>query len=133
MCIKLMTLWKVLLIICGRQHTINNTSQSVIDKFYTHSLQGLFNYAKFHFIQNYKRTCTTSIVFRHMTYFWAILKQRSISVAIFIKQLDRCWLVQVCSNLTHNYANNRMLDFSANCLWFGPIPTHTNANTISKI
>ena len=41
-----------------------------------------------------------------MTYFWEILKQRNISVAMFFKQ-------QVCSNFSvHNYANNRILDFS---------------------
>ena len=39
-------------------NTINNTSQSVKDKLYTHSLQGFINYAKYHINQNYKDTCT---------------------------------------------------------------------------
>ena len=39
-------------------NTINNTSQRVKDKLYTHSLQGFINYAKYHIIQNYKNTCT---------------------------------------------------------------------------
>ena len=65
--------------------------------------------------------------FHAMTYFWDFLKQRNISVAMFKKQLDRCWLGHVCSNFSvHNYANNRILDFSAYNVWFGPIPIHTN-------
>ena len=39
-------------------NTINNTSQSVKDKLYTHSLQGFINYAKYHIIQNYKNMGT---------------------------------------------------------------------------
>ena len=35
---------------------LSTVLQSVKDKFYTHSLQGLINYAKYHTIQNYKNT-----------------------------------------------------------------------------
>ena len=38
--------------------TVNNTTESVKDKLFTHSFRGFVNFAKLTFLQNYKNECT---------------------------------------------------------------------------
>ena len=42
--------------------TLNDTPQIVKDKFYTHSLQGFVNYAKYNFINKYQNSCANCYI-----------------------------------------------------------------------
>ena len=41
-------------------HTLSTIPHSVTDKRHRHRLHGLVDYAKYHFIDNYRNTCTYS-------------------------------------------------------------------------